>query len=203
MGREEEEGLVLAAVEFRDLDGSAEGAAELVAPKGAPGLAGAIGARQWLETEQLLSGIIISRGPDLKFWHLTFQEFLAAKLLSTKFEDPRLRMPFDADYWVRIENFEIGKFPVTVWEYSRFVEDGGARPDDWDQQLLRARRFALCSAQSLPNNWGCPTPRALLKSLRHPIGFLMLRGPRMLRIDHQRQQFPAPPPRASPRIQAK
>ena len=213
------------------------------------------GALRWLAYEELRSGIIVSRGPDLKFWHLTFQEYLAAKLLSTKFEDaeryqllftegrawlpewrevvlllagvlhqlhptrvdalvsavldqssdklrdqarcagllggilrdletlkyqpsdarcaplmeavlgifdakkaakiplqtrleaadalgqagdPRLRVPADSDYWVRIEHFEIGKYPVTVWEYDRFVEDGGAKPTDWDQQLLLA-----------------------------------------------------------------
>lgn len=51
--------------------------------------------------------------------------------------DPRLRTPRDKDYWVRVEGFEIGKYPVTVWEYARFVEDGGAEPNGWEKQLAR------------------------------------------------------------------
>ncbi len=51
--------------------------------------------------------------------------------------DPRLRLPRDPDYWVKVEDFEIGKHPVTVQEYARFVEDGGPQPRGWDDQLLR------------------------------------------------------------------
>ena len=51
--------------------------------------------------------------------------------------DPRLRLPRDADYWVRVEYFEIGKYPVTVQEYQLFVDDGGPQPKIWDSQLLR------------------------------------------------------------------
>ena len=51
--------------------------------------------------------------------------------------DPRLRLPRDPDYWVRVEGFEIGKYPVTVQEYQLFVGDGGPKPERWDYQLLR------------------------------------------------------------------
>jgi iron(II)-dependent oxidoreductase len=51
--------------------------------------------------------------------------------------DPRLRLPRDPDYWVRVEGFEIGKYPVTVQEYRLFVDDGGPKPEFWDIQLLR------------------------------------------------------------------
>jgi formylglycine-generating enzyme required for sulfatase activity len=58
--------------------------------------------------------------------------------------DPRLRLPRDPDYWVRVEGFwvrvegfEIGKYPVTVQEYQLFVADGGPKPWNWDNQLLR------------------------------------------------------------------
>jgi hypothetical protein len=51
--------------------------------------------------------------------------------------DPRLRLPRDPDYWVRVEGFEIGRYPVTVEEYKLFVDDGGPKPARWDDQLLR------------------------------------------------------------------
>ncbi len=72
---------------------------------------------------------------------------------------PFLRTPRDRDYWVsipggrfrmgdksqpdwasatereaQVDAFEIGKYPVTVWEYSRFVANGGRQPDEWDSQ---------------------------------------------------------------------
>ena len=210
------------------------------------------GALEFLRHEELQSSIVVSRGAEVTFWHLTFQEYLAAKLLGHKYEDaerhavlleqdriwaaewrevvlllagvlhgrhptrvdalvsaildqaprgfsiqarcagllggiqrdlaplkyqvrdfryaplmeavlgifdaekaagtplevrleaadalgqagdPRLRIPGDKDYWVRVEGFEIGKYPVTVWEYARFVEDGGKEPERWDKQL--------------------------------------------------------------------
>jgi formylglycine-generating enzyme required for sulfatase activity len=36
-------------------------------------------AERFLRAEQKDSGIVVSRGPDIAFWHLTFQEYLAAK----------------------------------------------------------------------------------------------------------------------------
>jgi hypothetical protein len=51
--------------------------------------------------------------------------------------DPRLRLPRDPDYWVRVEGFQIGKYPVTVHEYQLFVDDSGTNPARWDDQLLR------------------------------------------------------------------
>ncbi len=51
--------------------------------------------------------------------------------------DPRLRLPRDRDYWVKVEDFLIGKYSVTVQEYGKFVDDGGPKPEGWDSQLLR------------------------------------------------------------------
>jgi formylglycine-generating enzyme required for sulfatase activity len=46
-------------------------------------------AQQFLEEEEIDSGIVVSRGNILRFWHLTFQEYLAARALSSKDEDRR------------------------------------------------------------------------------------------------------------------
>jgi hypothetical protein len=51
--------------------------------------------------------------------------------------DPRLRLPRDPDYWVKVnDEFAIGRYPVTVHEYKFFVDDGGPTPPDWDNQSL-------------------------------------------------------------------
>ncbi len=38
----------------------------------------------FIEDEEADSGIIVSRGPDLRYWHLTFLEFLAARALAAQ-----------------------------------------------------------------------------------------------------------------------
>ncbi len=44
--------------------------------------------QEFLEEEENDSGIILSRGPDLTFWHPTFREYLAARAIAGK-PDPR------------------------------------------------------------------------------------------------------------------
>ena len=39
-------------------------------------------AERFLEEEELDSGVVIGRGDDIRFWHLSFQEYLAARALS-------------------------------------------------------------------------------------------------------------------------
>jgi formylglycine-generating enzyme required for sulfatase activity len=51
-------------------------------------------ARGFLEEEELDSGIVVRRGPDVRFWHLTFQEHLAARALAALGEDERHRILF-------------------------------------------------------------------------------------------------------------
>ena len=46
----------------------------------------------------------------------------------------RLALPSDPSYWVDSGEFQIGKYPVTVWEFSKFVESGGPEPDHWAEQ---------------------------------------------------------------------
>lgn len=38
--------------------------------------------------------------------------------------DPRLRLPDDPDYWGKLKGLTVGRFPVTVFEYARFVDAG-------------------------------------------------------------------------------
>lgn len=41
-------------------------------------------ATEFLDTEETNSGIIVNRGSNVRFWHLTFQEYLAAEALSRR-----------------------------------------------------------------------------------------------------------------------
>jgi serine/threonine-protein kinase len=52
----------------------------------------------------------------------------------------RLRTPADPDYWVDLGQFQIGRYPATVWEYGKFVEAGGAEPEYWKEQSLWPHR---------------------------------------------------------------
>ncbi len=46
-------------------------------------------AEEFLRDEEMNSGILVGRGSKLRYWHLTFQEYLAAKALSWRDEDRR------------------------------------------------------------------------------------------------------------------
>lgn len=45
---------------------------------------GVEGAYAFITQEEIDSGIIVSRGTDIRFWHLTFQEYLAARAIAGK-----------------------------------------------------------------------------------------------------------------------
>jgi formylglycine-generating enzyme required for sulfatase activity len=51
-------------------------------------------ADRFLEEEEIDSGILVSRGNTLRYWHLTFQEHLAARALASRDADRR-RLLFD------------------------------------------------------------------------------------------------------------
>jgi formylglycine-generating enzyme required for sulfatase activity len=51
-------------------------------------------ARVFLAEEELDSGIVVRRGPDVRFWHLTFQEHLAARALTAFSDSERNRILF-------------------------------------------------------------------------------------------------------------
>src|SRR5207302_5988485 len=41
---------------------------------------------------------------------------------------------------VELSAYEIGKYPVTVEEYAKYVEEGGPEPGEWDKQILYPNR---------------------------------------------------------------
>jgi len=49
----------------------------------------AAAAERFLEEEETDSGILVSRADTLRYWHLTFQEYLAARALAARDEDRR------------------------------------------------------------------------------------------------------------------
>src|ERR1039457_5946599 len=51
--------------------------------------------------------------------------------------DPRLRLPRGPGHLGRVGGGEHGEYPVTAQEYQLFVDDGGSKPERWDNQLLR------------------------------------------------------------------
>ena len=48
-------------------------------------------AQAFLDQEELDSGIVVRRGDHLRFWHLTFQEYLAARALASRSEGEQRR----------------------------------------------------------------------------------------------------------------
>ena len=52
-------------------------------------------AAQFLEDEMGDSGIIVSRGGELQFWHLTFQEYLAAVAIAGKPDQEQIQLLFE------------------------------------------------------------------------------------------------------------
>jgi formylglycine-generating enzyme required for sulfatase activity len=71
-------------------------AARILAPRfrGVPEDEQQAAATSFLNEEEIDSGILVSRGETLRFWHLTFQEYLAAAALASRDAD-RPRLLFD------------------------------------------------------------------------------------------------------------
>jgi formylglycine-generating enzyme required for sulfatase activity len=51
----------------------------------------------FLDEEEVDSGIVLSRGPQLRFWHLTFEEYLAARAVAGLGESAQWKLLFDRD----------------------------------------------------------------------------------------------------------
>jgi formylglycine-generating enzyme required for sulfatase activity len=64
-------------------------------------------ARGFLEAEEVDSGIFVSRGADLRFWHLTLQEFLAARTIAGLTDTSQHQLLFEEERLYRSEWREV------------------------------------------------------------------------------------------------
>ena len=82
-------------------------AAKIIAPefRDAPAEHREAAALEFLESELVDSGIVVSRGTSLEFWHLTFQEYLAARACAD-FDVP-VSVLLQGDRWSRQEWREV------------------------------------------------------------------------------------------------
>ncbi len=80
-------------------------AAELIAPqlRDTPAAERIGRAERFLEQEEVDSGIVVSRGPRLEFWHLTFQEHLAGRAMAELTDAAQQKLLFKGDTLYRPE----------------------------------------------------------------------------------------------------
>lgn len=64
-----------------------------------------IAAEKFLESEEKDSGIIISRGNTIEFWHLTFQEYMAAREIASMSDENQYKFIFQSSVEA-LDNFE-------------------------------------------------------------------------------------------------
>lgn len=65
-------------------------------------------AEQFLDEEEVDSGVIVSRGSEVRFWHLTFQEYLAARVIAGQGEATQQQVLFRKDTIHKPEWREVG-----------------------------------------------------------------------------------------------
>jgi len=82
-------------------------------------------ALKFIEQEEVDSGIVVSRGAALRFWHLTFQEFLAARAIAGLGEREQQRLLLDDGRIYRQEWREVALLLAGVL----LVKQGAAKVD--------------------------------------------------------------------------
>ena len=122
--------------------------------------------REWKELLKDILGIF----DEKKGKEIPLRTRIAAADALASSRDPRLFVPADEKYWVKIvggpyvigsqpddpdvdknwpeplrtghlKTFHLGKFPVTVWEYEKYLDDTGAKaPEDWEEQRAHRSR---------------------------------------------------------------
>ncbi len=127
-------------------------------------------AESFLKREQVSSGIVVSRGNELEFWHLTFQEFLAAREIAGKLEDGQKKLLIDSKVIWKPEWREVALL------YAGLLRGQGGDKIDALMKLLldslgtkladRARVVGLMGAMLRDLDSYCPSDRRYTESLR-------------------------------------
>jgi hypothetical protein len=89
-------------------------------------------AERFLDEEEVDSGIVVSRGAEVRFWHLTFQEYLAARAAAGLGEAEQLRLLFEGDKLYRPEWREV----LLLLAGTLLVKQGRAKVDGLFQAVL-------------------------------------------------------------------
>lgn len=104
-------------------------------------------AQQFLDEEEVDSGIIVSRGAEIRFWHLTFQEYLVARTVAGLSEADQAKLLFEEDRLYRPEWREV----LLLLSGTLHVKQGRAKVDG----LVRAVLARLGERPSLARKAQC------------------------------------------------
>lgn len=104
-------------------------------------------AEVFLGEEEVDSGIIVGRGNDLTFWHLTFQEYLAAKAIASRLEDEQRKILFGVPGRLYTPDWR----EVVLLLAGTLHEQGRAKVDG----LVRAILDGLGPSAGLPDKARC------------------------------------------------
>jgi formylglycine-generating enzyme required for sulfatase activity len=110
-------------------------------------------AREFVDAEEIDSGLIVSRGALIRFWHLTFQEYLAARAIAGLSDIDQLKMLFQGKRLYKSEWREV----LLLLAGTLLVKQGREKVDALFQAILdrldknpsladRARCVALLGA---------------------------------------------------------
>ena len=104
-------------------------------------------AQRFLDEEEVDSGMVVSRGAEVRFWHLTFQEYLAARAAAGLGEADQLKLLFEGERLYRPEWREV----LLLLAGTLLVKQGRAKVDG----LFRAVLDRLGDAPSLAGGARC------------------------------------------------
>jgi formylglycine-generating enzyme required for sulfatase activity len=90
------------------------------------------GAERFLDQEEVDSGIIVGRGHDVTFWHLTLQEFLAAKAIASRLDAQQKQLLFSDPHKVYLPEWR----EVVLLLAGALHEQGRAKVDGLVSALL-------------------------------------------------------------------
>jgi formylglycine-generating enzyme required for sulfatase activity len=89
-------------------------------------------AERFLDEEEVDSGIVVSRGAEIRFWHLTFQEYLAARAAAGLGDVAQLKLLFEGNKLYRPEWREVLLLLAGILR----VKQGRAKVDGLFQAVL-------------------------------------------------------------------